>query len=110
MKHKFKRLAKNVLKPFRLMTTASVTESGVLMPPHDLANFEIHKQYQNERIFNGVYSRNSLHKINYGAYVTGFGKYESIAIHETDFYVVGDIETYFDSFGVEYILKKFKNL
>ena len=33
-----------------------------LMPPHFLTNFEIQKYYQNESIFNGVYSRNNLPK------------------------------------------------
>ena len=30
------------------------------MLPHSLSNFEIHKYYQNEPKFNGVYSRNNL--------------------------------------------------
>ena len=33
---------------------------GFLMPPHPLTNFEIQKYYQNEPIFNGVFSRNNL--------------------------------------------------
>ena len=33
---------------------------GFLMPPHPLTNFEIQKYYQNERKFNGVFSRNNL--------------------------------------------------
>ena len=32
------------------------------MPPHRLTIFEIQKYYQNEPIFNGVYSRNNLPK------------------------------------------------
>ena len=32
------------------------------MPPHSLTNFEIQRCYQNETRFNGVYSRNNLHK------------------------------------------------
>ena len=32
------------------------------MPPHPLTNFEIHKYYQNEPGFNGVYSRNNMPK------------------------------------------------
>ena len=35
---------------------------GTLMPPHPLTNFEIQKYYQNEPIFNGVYSRDNLPK------------------------------------------------
>ena len=32
------------------------------MPPHPLTNFEIQKYYQNERRFNGVFSRRNLPK------------------------------------------------
>ena len=32
------------------------------MTPHPLTNFEIQKYYQNEPIFNGVYSRDNLPK------------------------------------------------
>ena len=35
---------------------------GFLMAPHPLTNFEIEKYYQDEPIFNGVYSRNNLPK------------------------------------------------
>ena len=35
------------------------------MPPYPLTNFEIQK-YQNQTIFNGVYSRNNLPKKNKG--------------------------------------------
>ena len=44
------------------------------MLPHPLTNFEIQKHYQNEPKFNGVYSRNSLSKIKYRAYVI-YNKY-----------------------------------
>ena len=33
------------------------------MLPHALTNFEIQKYYQNERKFNGVYTRNHLPQI-----------------------------------------------
>ena len=33
------------------------------MLPHPLTNFEIQKDFQTERKFNGVYSRNNLSKI-----------------------------------------------
>ena len=39
------------------------------MPPHPLINFEIQKCYQNEPIFNGVDSRDNLHKIRDWEYV-----------------------------------------
>ena len=35
---------------------------GFLMPPYPLINFEMQKYYQNERRFDGVYSRNNLPK------------------------------------------------
>ena len=36
------------------------------MPPHPLTNFEIHKYYENEPRFNGLFSRNNIHKKNKG--------------------------------------------
>ena len=44
------------------------------MLPHPLTNFEIQK-YQNERKFNGVYSRNNLPKIKDGAYVINLDEF-----------------------------------
>ena len=37
-------------------------QTGFLMPAHPLTNFEIQRYYQNEARFNGIYSRNNLHK------------------------------------------------
>ena len=49
---------------------------GFLMPPHPLTNFELENYYQNEPIFNGVYSRNNLLKtVKDGAYVINFHEY-----------------------------------
>ena len=45
-----------------------------------LTNFEIQKCYQNEPKFNGVYSKNNLPKIKYGAYVIYHDKYKSIGL------------------------------
>ena len=39
------------------------------MQPHPLTNFEIQEYYQNERRFNGVYSRENLPEIKDWAYV-----------------------------------------
>ena len=39
---------------------------GFLIPPHPLTNFEMHKYYQSEPKFNGVYSRNNLLQKNKG--------------------------------------------
>ena len=58
--------------------------------PHPLANFEIQKYYQNEPRFNGVYSRNNLHKIKDGAYVINLDVFKSIVTHWIALYVNGD--------------------
>ena len=47
---------------------------GFLMLPHHLTNFEIQKYYQYEPIFNSVYSKDNLPKINDGAYVINLDK------------------------------------
>ena len=47
------------------------------MSPHPLTNYELQKYYQNEPIFNGVYSRNNLPKtIRDGAYVISLDEHE----------------------------------
>ena len=51
------------------------------MTPHPLTNFEIQKYYQNEPKFDGVCSRNSLHKKEDGAYIMNLDEYESIETH-----------------------------
>ena len=76
------------------------------MPPHPLTNFEIQKYYQNEPKFNGVYSRNNLPKIKDGPYVINPDKCKSIGIHWIALYVSAENVTYFESFGVEYVLKE----
>ena len=38
------------------------------MPPYLFTNFKIKNYYQYQPRFNGVYSRNDLHKIKDGAY------------------------------------------
>ena len=45
------------------------------MPPHPLTSFEIQKYYQNETRFNGLYSRDNLQKIKYGAYIINLDEY-----------------------------------
>ena len=44
------------------------------MLAHHLSNFEIQKYYQYEPIFNSVYSKDNLPKINDGAYVINLDK------------------------------------
>ena len=78
------------------------------MPPHSLTNFEIQKYYQNQPRFNGVYSKDNLPKINDGAYVINLDKYSDIGTHWVALYVNNNDVTYFDSSGVEHILKEMK--
>ena len=65
-----------------------------------MTNFEIQKYHQNGPKFNGVYSRNNLHKIKDGVYVTNLDEFESIGTHWTAFWVNGNNVIYFGSFGV----------
>ena len=78
------------------------------MSPHPLTNFEIQKYYQNEPRFNGVYSRDNLRKIKDRAYVINLDDYSNIGTHWVALYVHNNDATYFDSFGVEHILKEIK--
>ena len=48
---------------------------------HPLTNLEIQKYYENEPRFNGVYSRNNLHKIRDGAYIINLDEYFDIWSH-----------------------------
>ena len=80
------------------------------MSPHPSTNFETQKYYQNETKFNGVYSINNLPKIKDGAYVINLDEYESIETHWIALYVNSNKVTYFDSFGVEHIPKRIKQI
>ena len=74
------------------------------MPPHPLTNFEIKYYYENEPRFNGVYSRDNLHKtIKNGAYVINLDEYEDVGTPSIALYVKDNEITYFDSFGAEHI-------
>ena len=75
------------------------------MLTHTLTNFEIQKYYGNEPKFNGVYSRNNLSKIIVGAYIINLDQYESIGTHLIASYFNDNNVTYFDSCGVEHILR-----
>ena len=82
-----------------------------LIPPHPLTNFEVQMYYQKEPRFNGVYSRGNLpDKIKNGAYVIDLDEYSDTGTHWIALYLNNKIVTYFDSFGVEHIPKKSKNL
>ena len=76
------------------------------MPPHRLTNFQIQKYYQNEPKSNGLYSRNNLSKIKNGVFRTNLDKYDSIETHWIALHVNDENVTYFDSFGIEHILKE----
>ena len=86
------------------------------MPHHPLINFEIQKYYQNESRFNGAYSRDNLpetklqEKIKNGAYVLNFDEHSDIETYWTALYVLNNNVTYFDSFSLEHIPKKIKDL
>ena len=77
------------------------------LPPHPLTNFEIQEYYQNERRFNGDFSRdNLLNSIKNGAYVIKHDEHYDIGTHWVALYANNRIVTYFDSFGVEHIPKE----
>ena len=77
------------------------------MPPHPLTNFEIQKYYQNERRFNGVYSRDNLPRIRDGAYIINLDEHSDIGTRWIALYVQNNV-TYFDSFGVEHFPEEIK--
>ena len=79
------------------------------MPPHPLTKFEIQKYYQNERKFNGVFSRNNLPlKIKDGAYVINLDEYADVGTHWIALFCNRNEIVYFDSFGVEHVPKEIK--
>ena len=78
------------------------------MLPYSLTNFEIQKYYQNELKFSGVYSRDNLPKIKDGAYVIDLDEYSDIGTHWIAMYVLNNVVSYFESFGVEHIPKEIK--
>ena len=74
------------------------------MKPHPLTNFEMQKYYENESRFNGVFSRDNLHKkIKDGTYVINLDEYEDIGTHWTVLFCKKNEIVYFDSFGIEHI-------
>ena len=76
------------------------------MLSHPLTNLEIQKYYGNKPKFNSVCSRNNIPKIRDEAYIINLNGYESIGTHWIALYVNHNNVTYFDSFGVEHILKE----
>ena len=84
-----------------------------LIAPHPLTKFKKQKYYQNEPIFNGVYSRDNLpDAIKDGAYVVNLDVYvgrcryidvgtHCIALFNSNIEII-----YFDSFEVEHVPKE----
>ena len=84
---------------------------GFLIPPHPLTNFEIQKYYENELRFNGVYSRNNLpNKIKDGAYVINLDEHADTGTYWIALFCSKNEIVYFDSFGVEHVPKKIKEV
>ena len=77
-----------------------------LSPFHPLTNYEIQDYFKNEKIFNGVFSRNDLPKLKKGAYVINLDHSKNTGTHWVVIFVRKDEVIYFDSFGVEYIPKE----
>ena len=77
------------------------------LTPHPLTNSEIQEYYQNEPRFNGVFSRDNLpNNNNNNNNVKLLERYCEIGTHWVAPYVNNKTVTYFDSFGVEHILKE----
>ena len=84
-------------------------ESGFLIPPHLLTNFDTQKYYQNKLRFNGVYSRNNLPKqIKDRAYVINLDEHKDTGTHWVALFCKKNETVYFDSFGVEQIPEEIK--
>ena len=77
-----------------------------MIAPHPLTNFEIQKYYEYEPRFNGIFTRDNLQKIKDGTYIINLDEYSDIGTHWVALWVDNNNVTYFDSFGVEHILKK----
>ena len=73
-----------------------------------MTNFKIKGYYQNEPKFNGVYSRNKLPQIKDRTYVINLDESKPVRTRRVPIYVKKDVETNFDGFGVDYIVKEIK--
>ena len=82
-----------------------------LIPSYPLKSIEIQKYYQNERRFDGVYSRDNLaKKLKDGAYVINLDEYADVGIYWIVLYALNNDIIYFDSFEVDHIPKRLKNI
>ena len=78
-----------------------------MIPPHLLTNFKRQKFYQNEPIFNGVYSRDNLpNTIKDGAYVVNLDEYADVGTHCIALFNSNIEIIYLESFGVGHIPKE----
>ena len=94
---------------FKVAYGSSIPYQRFLIPPHPLINFEIQKHYQNDPMFNGVYSRDNLpYKLKDRAYVINLDEYSDIGTRWNALYALNNNITYFGSFGVEHIPKEIK--
>ena len=64
------------------------------MPPHPSTNFEIQRYYQNKHKFNGVYSKNNLHKTKYVPDVINLDGCKSMGTHWIAIFVKIDVAIY----------------
>ena len=78
-----------------------------LIPPHPLTNFEIKEYYENESRFNGFYYIVPK-TIKNEAYVINLDDYADVGTHWITLYVKNNKVIYFESFGVEHVLKDIK--
>ena len=72
------------------------------------SSFEIQNYYPNKPIFEGVFPQDNLPKIKDGVYIINLDEYSDIRTHWVALRVNNNGVTYFESFGVENILKEIK--
>ena len=79
-------------------------------PLNPLNNIEITNYFNDEPIFNGVFSRNNLPRIKDGGYVINLDDKNSNAAHWVSLFIDRNTTVYFDSFGNEYIPQEVFNI
>ena len=79
-----------------------------LVPFHPLNNIKIANYFNDEPVFNGVFSWNSLPRIKDGA-VINFDDKNSKGTHWDSLFINKDVATYFDSFRIEYVPQEVLN-
>ena len=79
-------------------------------PLNPLNNIEITNYFNDEPIFNGVFSRNNLPRIKDGGYVINLDDKNSNAAHWVSLFIDRNTTVYFDSFGIEYIPQEVFNI